>query len=82
MRKAFHPTVILLLFPISDMQKVEKAVREQGLRSDFPPIIFGLVDGYILVTSPGYVNEGLHTPEAEATVQELKEALRKKVRIR
>jgi len=80
--KILHPTLTLLLFPISDLQEVEEAVRQQGYRSDFPPVIFGLIDEYILVTSPGYVNEGLHTPEAEATIQELKDALKRTVQIR
>jgi hypothetical protein len=80
--KVFHPNLILLVFPKSELDVVEQAVRQNVFRSDYPPIIFGLTDEHVFVTSPGYVNEGLHTPEAETTIQELRTSLKKTMGIK
>lgn len=75
--QTFHPTLILLAFPASRAKEIETTVEQQKIRSDYPPIIFCSNAQYVFVTSPGYINRGLHTPEAEATLTDLKEALAK-----
>ena len=78
----FHPTLILLAFPAAGAKEIAGAVEHNQARSDYPPLIFCLNDQYIFVTSPGYINNGLHTPEAENSLQDLKHALAKCTTIR
>lgn len=80
--KEFHPNLILFVFPKSELKVVEQAVENERFRSDYPPIVFGRTEKYIFVTSPGYVNDGLHTPEAEVIIQKLKDSLRSSMEIR
>ncbi|MFZ5833719.1 MAG: hypothetical protein ACOY3P_26835 [Planctomycetota bacterium] len=80
--ETFHPTLILLVFPRSQLETVEEAAEKEAVRSDCSPMIFGQTDQYVFVTSPGYVNRGLHSPEAEATVERLKASLKDSMEIR
>jgi hypothetical protein len=71
----FYPTLILLAFPSERAKEIDEAVVREGHMSDYPPLVFCLNDQYVFVTSPGYINRGLHTPEAEASLRDLKEAM-------
>jgi hypothetical protein len=75
--QTFHPTVILMAFPAGRSKEIETAVEQQKIRSDYPPLIFCSNAQYVFVTSPGYINRGLHTLAAEATLTDLKAALAK-----
>lgn len=80
--KTFHPNIVLLVFPVDDLGTVENAVRKESKNSDCPPMVFGASKTHVFVTSPGYVNGGLHAPEAEAKIQALKDSLRRSMEIR
>lgn len=78
----FHPSLDLLVFPIADLNTIEEEVRKGDMRSDYPPVIFGITREHVLVSSPGHINKGLHTPEAETTIEELKQSLKRAMQIR
>jgi len=73
----FRPTLALLAFGSARAREIEEAVEREQNHSDYPPLIFCVDAQYVFVTSPGYINRGLHTPEAEASLRDLKEALAK-----
>ncbi|MBN1550138.1 hypothetical protein JW979_01665 [bacterium] len=69
--KAFHPTLLLQVFLKDRQQEVESASKREHIRSDYPPLVVGFNDQYIFVTSPGYINQGLRSPEADAVLTDL-----------
>ena len=80
--RTFYPNLVLLVFDKSELRLVEQVVEKEAFRSDYPPIVFGQTDKHVFVTSPGYVNQGLYTPEAIAITKKLKSSLKELMEIR
>lgn len=82
-RREFQPVVFLLVYPASELKQIEIAAAADPKRAGLPmPLIFGAAGDAILVTSPGYVNEGLTSADSLAVVRELKDSLGKVMDIR
>ena len=71
----FHPHVVLLVFSRREAERVAAAAAKPAGSSRHLPIIFGWSRDYIFVTSPGYLNGGVHSEDAQAAIQELKASL-------
>lgn len=73
--EAFHPNVVLLVFPKREAAPIAAAVAKHAASSRNPPMVFGWNKDFIFVTSPGYLNGGVHTADAQAAIRELKASL-------
>ena len=73
--ETFPPTVVLLVFARHEAERVVAAVAKPAAGAANPPLVFGWSRDYIFVTSPGYLNGGVQSEDAQATVQELKASL-------
>jgi hypothetical protein len=71
----FQPNVVLLLFARREAERVAAAVAKTAAGSRNAPMIFGWSRDYIFVTSPGYINDGVQSEDAHATIRELKASL-------
>jgi len=71
-----NPSFTLFFYPRDQEQQINKAIEQEQFRSDYPPIYFALTPEFVVLTTPGMINRGVHTEEADKSIESVTETLR------
>ena len=75
-RVIFNPSLQLLFYDIKNKEEILKAIKKTEIMSSNIPIYYSETKEYMILTSPGYINNGVYTKEAKALIEPLDKALK------
>jgi len=68
-------SLVLDLYPAGDKRELENLIADQAMYSWCIPIYFGKNSDFYILTSPCFRNSGSYTDDANASIEDLYEAL-------
>ncbi len=74
--RKFNPSLKLYFYDISEKEKIKSIIKKEALYSWNIPVYYDETGKYIIVTSPGYINNGIYSEEAKKYYGPLEKSLK------
>jgi len=74
--RTFNPSLKLYFYDISEKEKIKSIIKKEALYSWNIPVYYDETGKYIIVTSPGYINNGIYSEEAKQYYSPLEKSLK------